>query len=150
MGINYSKINQWILCEDSFDPAHLGKCEAIMCLGNGYMGLRSAAEERYLGETRDLLINGTFDRFDKSEVTELPNAADVTAVELWINGIRFSLDQGSCADYSRELNIRTGELMRQVVWTSPQGEQVRLCFKRIVSLKRLHDIAMRISVTITV
>ena len=121
-----------------------------MCLGNGYMGLRSAAEERYLGETRDLLINGTFDRFDKSEVTELPNAADVTAVELWINGIRFSLDQGSCADYSRELNIRTGELMRQVVWTSPQGEQVRLCFQRIVSLKRLHDIAMRISVTITV
>lgn len=121
MSMNYSKIDQWILCEDALDPTRLGKCEAVMSLGNGYMGLRSATEERYLGETRDLLINGTFDRFDESEVTELPNVADVTAVELWINGSRFSLDQGTYSDYSRELNIRTGELMRQAAWTSPRG-----------------------------
>lgn len=43
-----------------------------MCLGNGYMDLRSATEERYLGETRNLLINGTFNKFDAGQVTELP------------------------------------------------------------------------------
>lgn len=147
MGMDYSKIDQWILAEDSFDPEHLGKCEAILCLGNGYMGLRSALEERYLLEQRDLLINGTFNKFDPEEVTELPNAPDVTAVELWINGVRFSLDQGSYEDYSRELNIRTGELNRKVTWISPKGGKAGLSFQRVVSLKRLHDIAMRISVT---
>lgn len=147
MGISYEKINQWILSEDCLDPARLGKCEAVMCLGNGYLGLRSATEERYLGETRNLLVNGTFNRFDETEVTELPNAADVTAVELWVNGVRFSLDQGSYTDYSRELNIRTGELTRRVVWTSPKGDRAEFQFRRIVSLKRLHDIAMQVSVT---
>ena len=146
MGINYSKIDRWILAEDSFDLEHLGKCEAVMSLGNGYMGLRSATEERYLGEKRDLLINGTFNKFDADEVTELPNAPDVTAVELWVNGARFTLDQGSYEAYSRELNIKTGELTRHVIWTSPNGDQVELAFRRIVSLKQLHAIAMQIEV----
>ena len=147
MGMNYNKISDWILAEDSPDSTQLGKCEAVMCLGNGYMGLRSATEERYLGETRNLLINGTFNKFDENEVTELPNAADVTAIELWIDGERFSLDQGTYEDYSRELNIRTGELTRQVAWTSVSGKKVKFTFKRIVSLKRLHDIDMTVSVT---
>ena len=147
MGMNYEKINEWILAEDSFDADGLGKCEAVMSLGNGYLGLRSALEERYLGETRDLLVNGVFDQFDESEVTELANIPDFTAVELWVNGERFSLDQGSYEDYARELNIRTGELTRHVTWTSPAGDRVRLHFRRVVSLKRLHDIAMLISVT---
>lgn len=146
MGMNYEKINEWILAEDSLDPAWLGKCEAVMAQGNGYLGLRAATEERYVGETRDLLINGTFNKFDADEVTELPNAADVTAVELWIDGQRFHLAEGDYEDYSRELNIKTGELTRTVRQTAPNGKKVRLLFRRVVSLKRLHDIGMKITV----
>ena len=147
MGMNYDKIDDWILGEDSFDDVHLGKCEAVMSLGNGYMGLRSACEERYVGECRDLLVNGSFDCFVESEVTELPNIADVTAVEIWVNGQRMRFDKGSLKGYFRQLNIKTGELTRRAVWTSPEGDEITLCFRRIVSLKRLHDIAMRISIT---
>ena len=147
MAMDYSKVADWILREDCFDASHLGKCEAVMSLGNGYMGLRSATEERYLGETRDLLVNGTFNQFDENEVTELPNAADVTAVELWIDGERFSLDQGNYSEYSRELNIKTGELVRTVQWTAKNGKTILFESRRIVSLARLHDIAMKISVT---
>lgn len=146
MGMNYEKINDWILAEDCPDPARLGKCEAVMAQGNGYLGLRAAMEERYVGETRDLLINGTFNKFDASEVTELPNAADITAVELWIDGRRFQLAEGNYEEYRRELNIKTGELTRTVLWTSPDGKKVRLLFRRVVSLKRLHDIGMKITV----
>ena len=147
MGMNYDHIDDWILAEDSFDAAHPGKCEAVMSLGNGYLGLRSALEERYLGECRDLLVNGVFDRFDESEVTELANLPDITTIELWIGAERFSLDQGTYTGYSRELNIRTAELTRRVTWTSPAGDTVQLSFRRIVSLKRLHDIALQISIT---
>lgn len=56
MGMNYEKINEWILREDGLDTSRLGKCEAVMAQGNGYLGLRAALEERYVGETRNLLI----------------------------------------------------------------------------------------------
>lgn len=35
MGMDYSKISDWIIREDCFDTEHLGKCEAIMSIGNG-------------------------------------------------------------------------------------------------------------------
>ncbi|MCD8301321.1 MAG: glycoside hydrolase family 65 protein [Clostridiales bacterium] len=146
MGMDYSRINEWILREDGFDPIHLGKCEAIMCLGNGYLGLRSAAEERYLGETRDLLINGTFNKADPEAVTELPNAADMSCIELWINGERFCLDQGQTLYYSRELNVRRAELTRRVEWVSPRGDRVKLIFRRVVSADHLHAFAARVEV----
>ena len=147
MAIDYSRAGDWILREDGFDAEHLGKCEAIMSLGNGYLGLRSATEEKYLNETRDLLINGTFNKFAPSAVTELPNAADMTAIELTINKERFTLEQGSIGSYSKELNIRKAELKREIVWTSPKGAQVGLTFRRVVSLGRLHDFAIQIQIT---
>ena len=147
MAMDYSRIGDWILREDCFDVEHLGKCEAVMSLGNGYLGLRSATEERYLGETRDLLINGTFNKFDPSAVTELPNAADMTAMEIRINQERFTLEQGTVDSYSRELNIKTAELKREMIWTSPKGHKVKLMFCRVVSLNRLHDFAIRVEIT---
>ena len=139
--------NPWKITETNFDPNALGKVEANFCLGNGYLGLRSATEEKYLNETRDLLVAGTFDQYSPEEVTELPNAADVTNVELTLNGCRFDLTQGTIESYHRTLDLKTGLLVREVVWTSPKGEKFTLKFERLVSLKRLHTIAMRVSVT---
>lgn len=147
MAMDYSRVGKWILREDSFDVEHLGKCEAVMSLGNGYLGLRSATEEKYLGETRDLLINGTFNKFDPSAVTELPNVADMTAMEIRINNERFTLEQGTIDSYNRELNIQSAELKREIIWTSPKGDQVKLVFCRVVSLGRLHDFAIQVEIT---
>ncbi len=149
MGMDYSKAKDWIVREDAFDANKLGKCEAIMSLGNGYLGLRSATEEQYLKETRGIFVAGTFNKFDETEVTELPNSADLTAVELKIDGEAFDLTLGSMSGYSRELNVKTGELCRCVTWTSPGGKTVDFCARRMVSLKDLHQIAQRIEITPT-
>lgn len=119
--LDFGRISDWIIAERNFDPTALGKAEANFCLGNGYLGLRSATEESYPGETRDLLVAGTFDRFSDEEVTELPNAADVTNIEITLDGERFDLTQGRILDYNRELNLKTGLLKREVVWESPRG-----------------------------
>ncbi len=147
MGLDYSKAGDWVIREDCFNPVRLGKCESVMSLGNGYLGLRSATEERYLRETRGMFIAGTFNKFDENEVTELPNAADLTAMEISIDGEYFDLTVGSMEDYTRELNIRSGELKRSVVWTSPAGKRIRFASYRVVSLKRLHAIAQRVEIT---
>ena len=144
--LDFSRANEWIITETEFNPSTLGKVEANFCLGNGYLGLRSATEERYTGETRDLLVAGTFNRFSPEEVTELPNAADVTNIELTLDGVRFDLTQGEILSYARSLNIKTGLLTRDVRWKSPAGKVYTLKFERIVSLRRLHTIALRITV----
>ena len=65
----------------------------------------SVMSKKYLGETRDLLVAGTYDRFSEEEVTELPNAADFTNIEISLNGVRFDLTQGVILHYSREINL---------------------------------------------
>lgn len=145
--LDFETGNGWIITEKNFDPGVLGKAEAVFSLGNGYLGLRSAAEERYIGETRDLLVAGTFDRFSEEEVTELPNAADVTNIDITLCGEKFDLTKGEILEYSRSINLRNGLLDRSVRWRSPSGKTYALKFERVVSLSRLHTIGIRISIT---
>jgi len=147
MGMDYSKVSDWVIREDAFNPRALAKCEAVMSLGNGYMGVRSATEERYLRETRGTFVAGTFNKFDENEVTELPNVPDMTAIEIFVDGEPFDLTAGTVEAYGRELNIKTGELKRSVVWTSPAGKKVQFAAYRVISLKQLHKMAQRVEIT---
>ncbi|MFF2753018.1 glycoside hydrolase family 65 protein [Psychrobacillus sp. NPDC058041] len=148
--INYSQgkgeLENWIVSEVEFHPDTLGKSEAIMCLGNGYLGLRSAPEEPYRNERRNLFVNGTFNKAEENEVTELPNLADVTKIDIRVDGERFSLEFGKTRDYVRQLNLRTAELTRNIEWTSPKGKIIQFQFKRFVSLHNLHLIGMKMIV----
>lgn len=144
--IDYSKAKEWIVSEKDFDSEYLGKCEAIMCQGNGYLGLRNATEEVYVGEQRNLFVAGTFNKSAENDVTELPNAADITAVRIRVNGQLFSLTSGKFENYDRSLNIKTGQTVRSFRWTSPAGDVVDFEFCRFVSMKRLHVIGQKITV----
>lgn len=42
--LDFCKANQWKIIKTDFDPSALGKVEANFCLGNSYLGLRSAME----------------------------------------------------------------------------------------------------------
>ena len=137
----------FLITETGFDIDHQGKCEAIFCQGNGYLGQRAALEERYVGQTRDLLVTGTFDRFDDSEVCELPNLPDLTNMDLRLNGAVFAMDRGLTEGYARTLDLRTGGLTRTLTWTSPEGERYLMRFERFVSLKNEHLIGLRAQVT---
>ncbi|KHF28389.1 Alpha,alpha-trehalose phosphorylase [Anoxybacillus sp. BCO1] len=136
----------WIVSEVAFNPHALGKCEAIMALGNGYMGLRSATEESYVGQVRNLFVAGTFNQFDEYEVTELPNAPDVVELDIWLNGEKFSLEKGKIIHYRRDLNVKDAELVRHIIWENTRGEQFEFTFRRFVSLKNLHLIGMKMEI----
>ena len=146
---NYGKGNlkNWLISEDDFDLLHQGKGEAVFCLGNGYLGQRAAFEEKYVGQTRDMLICGTFNRFDHEEVTELPNAADLTNLELLLDNSRFAMDSGKLIHYRRVMNLQTGELTREVKWESPAGKRYLLYFSRFVSMAQEHLLGQRVRIT---
>ena len=147
MGMDYSRAADWIVAENTFDPEHLGKCESVMCQGNGYLCLRNATDEFNPGEQRDLFVAGTFNKFDDNEVTELPNAADISRLDLRLDGVRFSLLTGKVESYDRALHLKNGETVRRVVWAAPNGKRYQLVFSRFVSMERLHLIAQKLSVT---
>lgn len=144
--MDYSRAEDWILAENRFDPECLGKCEAIMCQGNGYIGLRNATDEFNPGEQRNLFVAGTFNKFDDNEVTELPNAADVTRLKIRLDGDLLNLQLGEVKDYKRELCLKNGEVVRSFIWKSPEGKQYDIEFRRFVSMERKHVIAQRVSI----
>ena len=143
--INY--IDQWSVEEINFNQEWLGKYEAIMSQGNGYLGLRAATEEAYTTETRNLFVAGTFDKFSKNEVTELPNIPDITNMAIWIDGEKLDLNRGFVSNYTRQINYQTGELFRSFVWGVNEKKRVHFEFKRSVSNINLHFIKQNVLIT---
>lgn len=139
--------DNWVVIEKNFDSNHLSKAEAVMTLGNGYMGIRSATEERYVKEVRNTFVAGTYNRFYENEVTELPNIADVIQMEIEINGETLDLKVGKLSGYSRSLNLKNGELVRKFIWENTQGNQVQFKFFRFVSMENLHLVGQKIEIT---
>ncbi|UCF61667.1 MAG: glycoside hydrolase family 65 protein, partial [Anaerolineaceae bacterium] len=79
--------------------------------------------------------------------TELANAPDWTALEVWINDQRFSMDRGRVEDYARYIDLRSGVLRRRLRWTS-DGDIGRfdLTFERFASLADPHLMVVRVQV----
>lgn len=138
-------IDEYSFAETVFNPHELAKTESIMCLGNGYLGLRSCAEESYLGQTRGLFVAGTFNQFDDSEVTELPNCPDVVGTDIVLDHTLLDLSQGTVSNYEKRLHMKTGLLTRRADWTV-EGKKYSLAFERFVSNSDLHMIGQKITI----
>ena len=128
----------WFVEERTFHPDYITKYETIFTQGNGYLGQRAALDEPYWGQTRNLFVSGTFDRFCETEVSELPNLPDVTNIGIKVNGTAFSVRYGDLKCYHRWLNLRSGELCRQVEWGSTDGVGLKLQWRRTVSMADVH------------
>ncbi len=138
--------DQWCIIEEKFNEAYLGKSEVLMALGNGYLGVRATTEENYYGEKRNMFIAGTFNKADDNEVTELPNYPDIIQISLTINGQKFSLSDGVVHKYEKRLNLKTGELIREIIWSSEKSGQLSLRFSRFVSQDDHHLIGQKVTV----
>ncbi len=138
-------IDGYNFAETVFNRHELAKTESIMCLGNGYLGLRSCAEESYPGQSRGLFIAGTFNKFDENEVTELPNCPDFVGTDLWLDGEAFDLAKGKVTNYEKKLNLKKGLLTRRAD-LEVENKRYSLEFERFVSDKDLHAVAQKIKI----
>ena len=139
-------LENWIIQESGFSPEMQGKCESIFYQGNGYMGIRNATEESYIGQVRNCFVSGSFNQAAPNEVTELPNAADVIGMDIYVNGKRFNLHRGNVQNYARELNVKNGLVKRSFEWEGDDGVKLSFQFRRIVSMHDLHTIASDCSI----
>ncbi len=140
------EVDRWTITETALQPDRLPAQEAVFTVGNGYFGTRGTFEEGF-GEREPLtLIAGLWDDVPLVH-TELVNAPDWTAVDLWVNDERFRLDRGRVLAYRRTLDMRQGVLRRQVRWESPRGDVVDITWERFAFWHRPHLAAQRVWVT---
>lgn len=140
-------LNVSVLTEPGFCPHSLNKYASIMACGNGYIGIRAAHEEDYTRQTRGMYLAGLYHQAGRNETTELINLPDITAIDVELDGINFTLLSGDILEWQRELAFANGELRRSVVWRSPDGKRYRLESRRFASLDQLSLAAMQISIT---
>ncbi|MDQ3249648.1 MAG: beta-phosphoglucomutase, partial [Chloroflexota bacterium] len=136
----------WSVTETRFEAHRQHHWETVLTIGNGYVGTRGSLEEGLPGNKPATLVHGLWDDAPLVK-TELANAFDWTAIDLWIDNQPFRLDQGQIADYSRSVDLQRGELRRSLRWTPPGGTPVELSFVRIANLADPHGLGIHITVT---
>ena len=142
-------MNLWHVNEDTFDatPKRLHSQETVFTIGNGYFATRGTFEEGYPRQTSATLLFGIFDAIPIAK-EELANAPDWTVIQLFVNGERFRLDQGTILDYQRTLNLQNGVVSRNVHWQSPTGTRLHIATERFASLADEHVGTIRYHVSV--
>jgi beta-phosphoglucomutase len=136
----------WLVVEETFVPARQGAQESVFTVGNGRFATRGTFEEGFPDATPATLAHGIFAPHPIAN-TELAVLPDWTALDVHLDGERFSLMSGNVLRYRRTLDLRCGLLSRQVTWRSPEGRTAELAFERFVSLADDHLAATRVRVT---
>ena len=99
----------WVIRESVFTPDKLHHKETIFTIGNGYLSIRGAFEEGYPGDGRATFVHGVFD-YAPIVMTELANAPDWLLFNIYLNGERFSLANGTLKDFQQSLDLRSGSI----------------------------------------
>ncbi|GEO79818.1 hypothetical protein LMI01_21490 [Companilactobacillus mindensis] len=143
--VDTNKNNSWYIGTRDYSQANINKFETLMFQGNGYFGIRAAAEEHQLNEKRDMFVSGTFDAFP-NEVTELPNLPDLLNMEIKVDGQEFCLKDGKVRNYHKALNMRNGELIRKFDWII-DGKCINFKFARFISMRDKHLLVSKVEIT---
>ncbi len=151
----------WTLAETEPRPNRRGYWESVFALSNGYIGLRGSYEEEAGAPAGPAypatFINGIYGYEPYEFVVRFPgypphrhavlNLCDWRALNIEVDGERFSMSRGEVTEYRRELDMRRGVLERSLVWQSPAGAKLRIRTTRLVSMRRRHNAALRCEVT---
>lgn len=128
-----------------FDKSVTAKTESIFALGNGYLGIRSADEEKTSYNKEDFFVNGMFNKDTKDDVPELANLADLMTNPILINGITFDVKKRD--SYNKTLFIRDGYLKRTVEVERSHGKYL-FTFERFVSRDDANVYAQKIEIKV--
>ncbi|MFC5477655.1 glycoside hydrolase family 65 protein [Massilia suwonensis] len=154
-------LDPWCIRETAFDTASHFLRETLFALGNGYIGLRGTGEEGYTGPAGTSLDGTYLNGFYESEPIVYPESAFALAktnqfmlnvpnakgIAIEIDGARFDPLTGTLGRYERELDLRTGVLVRSLEWTAPGGKRIALRSRRVVSFANKHLFAIEVELT---
>jgi len=149
-------VHPWTVTEEEFDLGRLARSESVFALSNGHIGLRGNLEEGEPFGLPGTYLNGFY------EMRPLPyaeagygypedgqtiiNATNGKVIRLLVDDEPFDIRYGELLAHRRTLDLRAGELRREVHWRSPSGREIELRTTRIVSFTQRSVAAIRYEV----
>jgi alpha,alpha-trehalose phosphorylase len=146
----------WAICETELDLSVLPHSESIFALANGHIGMRANLDEgephglpgTYLNsfyETRPLpYAEGGYGYPEAGQA--VVNVTNGKIIRLLVDDEPFDVRYGTLRAHQRVLDFRAGVLRREVEWSSPAGQGVRIAAVRMVSFEHRAIAAIRYEV----
>ena len=156
LDLGASRTDPWTLSYEGFDPAHEGHRETLTALGNGYMATRGARPERsddgthYPGTYLAGVYNRTVGIIHGRELEEehLVNVPNWLPVDVRLgDGPWWSTGEIDVLKDRSDLDLRRGVLTRRATLTGPEGEQLAVVQRRLVSMDNPHLAALETTLT---
>ncbi len=137
-------VEPWRVRELSLDLEVLAQSESVFALSNGHVGLRGNLDEgdphglpgTYLNsvyEIRPLPYAEAGYGYPESGQTAI-NVTNGKLIRLLVDDEPLDVRYGTLHSHQRVLDMRAGTLTREMEWTSPAGDTVRVRSTRLVSL----------------
>ena len=136
-------VEPWAIPERELHLDLLGQTESVFALSNGHIGLRGNLDEGEPAGLPGTYLNGFY------EIRPLPyaeagygypeagqsiiNVTNGKVIRLLVDDEPFDLRYGRLLRHERVFDLREGVLRREVEWTSPAGQGVRVRSTRLVS-----------------
>lgn len=149
----------WKLTKSELDNENLLLNESLLSLGNGYLGVRGNFEEGYKDTYKS--IRGTYINafHDETEINygeklhgfpetqqKILNVIDGQFIHIYLDDELFSMFEGEVINVQRNLHMDAGFAERIVHWRSPNGKEVKIHFKRLISFVRRELFAVNINI----
>jgi alpha,alpha-trehalose phosphorylase len=149
-------VEPWSVTEDVLELDALARSESVFALSNGHIGLRGNLDEgepfglpgTYLNgfyETRPLPYAEAGYGYPEDGQTVV-NATNGKLIRLLVDDEPFDIRYGELLKHTRTLDLRAGQLRREVHWRSPSGREVEVSSTRIVSFTQRSVAAIRYEV----
>ena len=130
----------WIISEEGFEQDKRKFWETIYTLGNGYLGSRGVLEESFENGYPGTYLAGIYDQ-TAGQPFEIVNAPNPLRIEVYINGVRLSVNEMKVAEHRRALDLKKAVLHRRTVFQNDQG-RYEYESARFFSLKDYHAAVM--------
>ena len=148
--------DNWELKYSDYQPNKEKSREALLTVGNGYLGTRGAMEETSAGSNNypGTYIAGLYNRLttkiadkdiENEDFVVAPNWLSITFKiddEPWFNPNTHKIEQ-----ISRTLNFKNGLLTRTMVVTDGEGHKTNIESQRIISMANKHQAAIKYNIT---
>jgi alpha,alpha-trehalose phosphorylase len=150
-------VDPWQLVEPELDLDRLAQTESLFALSNGHIGLRGNLDEGDPHALPGTYLNSLF------ELRPLPyaeagygypesgqsviNVTNGKLIRLLLDDEPFDIRYGELHHHQRTLDFRDGVLRREVEWSSPAGQRVRVRSTRLVSFVQRSIAAIQYEVT---
>jgi alpha,alpha-trehalose phosphorylase len=139
---------EWRIVESRWPNHFRNRSETIFSLSNGYLGVRGTFEEGRPALFPATFVNGFHETWPIEHAEEafglastgqtIINVPDATLLELFVDDEPLYLPVANLRHYERALDLRSGMLTRELLWSTPSGKHVRVRSCRLVSFEYRH------------